>query len=425
MKRLLMIVIAALLLIPSAAFAEKADLSGEWIQIETIVDGTAFVMSGREIVLEVNEDGTASLSGLTYTQAEDGDSVELYDWIPAENGLILARGEEQIPFSAEGGFLTAEINGRTIVFANRSGQETPAEQQDIPEDQPRVLTPEQTMDIAFAECPVDRILASQRKVHMSLDGTGTVTFHTDFGDYYYLIDTCTGGILDRAEPDLEEARKAEGFREPLSADEVYDIVSAACPIDLSVAQGIRVQRDDSGIWTYLFGSAYGDFFYQIDGYSGKILDSMEPDVDAARAQEGFVEPLTPEDAMDAAFAACPISRALATNLKVSKKTDGNWSVTFSSEYGDFYYKIDGLSGEILDSTEPEIEKSGKPAAPSDPFGDAIQASFSSLKGYRGGAENIKVRMISRNGRQLVEVTFDWNGESYEKLYDVAEGKLVP
>ena len=81
MKRLLMIVIAALLLIPSAAFAEKADLSGEWIQIETIVDGTAFVMSGREIVLEVNEDGTASLSGLTYTQAEDGDSAELYNCI--------------------------------------------------------------------------------------------------------------------------------------------------------------------------------------------------------------------------------------------------------------------------------------------------------------------------------------------------------
>jgi hypothetical protein len=423
MKRLLMIVIAALLLIPSAVFAGTADLAGEWIQIETIVDGTAFVMSGQEIVLEVNADGTAFLSGLTYAQTEEG--AEAYSWVPAEGGLSLVREEEQIPFSAEGGCLTAEINGRTIVFARRSGQETPAEQQEIPEDQPRILTPEETMDIAFAECPVDRILASQRRVHMSLDGTGTVTFHTDFGDYYYRIDTCTGEILDREEPDLEEARQAEGFREPLDADEVHDIVSAACPIDLSVAQGIRVERDDSGIWTYLFGSAYGDFFYQIDGYSGKILDSMEPDVDAARAQEGFVEPLTPEDAMDAAFAACPISRALATNLKVSKKSDGNWSVTFSSEYGDFYYKVDGFSGEILDSTEPEIEKSEKPAAPSDQFGDAIKASFSSLKGYRGGAENIKVRMISRDGKQLVEVTFDWNGESYVKLYDVAEGKLVP
>ena len=47
--------------------------------------------------------------------------------------------------------------------------------------------------------------------------------------------------------------------------------SALCGIDQRsavpalLAQGIRVQRDDSGIWTYLFGSAYGDFFYQIDG----------------------------------------------------------------------------------------------------------------------------------------------------------------
>ena len=46
-----------------------------------------------------------------------------------------------------------------------------------------LLTTEEIEDLVFEVCPVDRILCSHRKVKISQDGTVTVTFHTDYGDY--------------------------------------------------------------------------------------------------------------------------------------------------------------------------------------------------------------------------------------------------
>ena len=161
------------------------------------------------------------------------------------------------------------------------------------------------------------------------------------------------------------------------------------------------------------------------GYPARQVNRTTNESVVIGAQEGFVEPLTGEQAMDAAAAVCPLRASAITKRKVSKHLDGTWTITFGSEYGDFIYMVDGLTGEILEKTEPDIPENGTPAASSDPFGDAISACFSSLPGYRGGAENIKVSMTSRDGQQAVMVTFDWNGEPYTMFYGTETQKLLP
>ena len=215
-----------------------------------------------------------------------------------------------------------------------------------------MLTSEEIMDLVFEICPVDRILCSHRKVSLGTDGIGTVTFHTDYGDYMYRVDRSTGEILDREEADIEAARAQEGFREPLSNDEVHDIVFGMCPIESSQASKIKVARSDEGVWEFTIESVYGQFYYSIDGYTGELLDSLEPDMEAAKSQENFQEPLTAGTALSAAEKICPLSFEEITNRKVSKKADGSFVVTLSSAKGDYIYQLDGLTGEILDRIEP-------------------------------------------------------------------------
>ena len=219
----------------------------------------------------------------------------------------------------------------------------------------QLLTSWDMLDIALAACPVDDMLCSRKKVGAAKDGACMVTFHTDYGDYMYMISETTGEILDREEPDLEAARSREGFREPLTGDETYDIVFNLCPIQSSQAQNINVQRSEEGIWEYTIESVYGTYFYSLDGYTGEILDRIEPDQDEARSQAGgFQDPLTAEQALDAAEAVLPMDSVAALTRNVSKKADGSFLVTFGTEYGDFIYLIDGFTGEVLEKTEPEM-----------------------------------------------------------------------
>lgn len=215
-----------------------------------------------------------------------------------------------------------------------------------------LLTTEEIEDLVFEVCPVDRILCSHRKVKISLDGTVTVTFHTDYGDYMYQVDRSTGEILDREEADIEAARAQEGFREPLTNDEVHDIVSGLCPIEMTQASKINVRRSDEGIWEFTLDSVYGQFYYSIDGYTGEVLDSIEPDMEEARSQEGFQEPLTSETALELAEKESGLKFDQVTSRKVLKKADGSYVVTLGSAAGDYIYRLDGLTGEILERTEP-------------------------------------------------------------------------
>ena len=73
---------------------------------------------------------------------------------------------------------------------------------------------------------------------------------------------------------------------------------------------------------------------------------QRPDMEAAREQEGFQEPISSEQALDIAEKACPLDGASITGRKISKSEIG-FLVTLSSDLGDFVYSINKLTGEIF------------------------------------------------------------------------------
>jgi hypothetical protein len=128
--------------------------------------------------------------------------------------------------------------------------------------------------------------------------------------------------------------------------------------------------------------------------------------------------------LDIVAEACPISLAEATDIKVSAVSDDARTVTFGSAYGDFSYTVDVFTGEIIDKVEPEMTEEQKSE---DPIENAINACFNylnDLEGYSGGAENIKVSMSVEDGTQIVNVTFDWDGQHWDLSYNTASGEVT-
>lgn len=154
----------------------------------------------------------------------------------------------------------------------------------------------------------------------------------------------------------------------------------------------------------------------------------EPEQQAAEQQaaeqpveEPAAQPLEDDAIMDVVEEACPIRLSAATDIKLSGEHDGMRTVTFGSEYGDFSYTIDAYTGQIVDKVEPQIEAS---ETDGDPVVAAISACFASLDGFDGTAENVVATVSGEGGEQYVEVTFDWRGESYDMVYDIATGEIT-
>ena len=56
--------------------------------------------------------------------------------------------------------------------------------------------------------------------------------------------------------------------------------------------------------------------------------------------------------MNRVFGVCPLTPDKLSNIKLSQRSDGVWTVTFDSADGPFLYLVDGNTGEILEKTEP-------------------------------------------------------------------------
>lgn len=156
---------------------------------------------------------------------------------------------------------------------------------------------------------------------------------------------------------------------------------------------------------------------------GGTASTPEPEAPEPETAVEAAEPteLDSDAILDIVAEACPISLAEATDIKVSAVSDGACTVTFGSAYGDFSYMVDVLTGEILDKTEPEMTDEQKS---DDPIENGINACFNSIDGYSGGAENIKVSMSVVDGIQIVNVTFDWDGQHWDMSYNTATGEVT-
>lgn len=58
---------------------------------------------------------------------------------------------------------------------------------------------------------------------------------------------------------------AAAIAEAIAPDEAIDKAFDECPIDIMLAEDIRVSQKSGGNWSVSFGSKYGNFSYLVDG----------------------------------------------------------------------------------------------------------------------------------------------------------------
>ena len=270
-------------------------------------------------------------------------------------------------------------------------------------------------------CPID-LAFGEHKTLSYHDGVWTYSFDSLYGPFLYQLDAFTGEVLDKDEPDLEAVRAQEGFVEPLDSGTALDLVFEECPMDRLMAKKITYSMQPENVWLITFTSDYGDFLYMVDAFTGEIVDKEEPDVEALRASGAVQEYLTADDAMDIVREVCPISFSEALNMKNSWRTTKHWVISFDSDYGPFSYEVDGLTGEILEKEEPDVEAllaSGAVQKRLDP-GAAINAVFDVAPIKRIMALNVNV---AQSGDCWV-VTFGSDFGDFSYTVDAHTGKIL-
>ena len=101
----------------------------------------------------------------------------------------------------------------------------------------------------------------------------------------------------------------------------------------------------------------------------------------------------------------------------------------TEKYGDFAYKIDPMTGDVLEKTEPDYDSADvkQPASVDDEealMWEAIDTAYATLPGFNHDAEDTRVKKEARDGDTIIVITFTWHGEQYEFRYSVNERKLV-
>ena len=278
------------------------------------------------------------------------------------------------------------------------------------------------LDLVFQQSPIDFSQSKTIRTSLQSDKSVAVRFGSAYGDFLYVIDYLTGEILDREEPDVEAALADPDFQERLSSDDILTAVFKDCPLDIANAKNIKVALRSDDRWTVTFGSVYGDFLYVVDPY-GEIMDFVEPDIEAVKAQEKFQEPLDPEAVIDLVFNQCPISIGQAKNLKVAPQKNDTWSVTFDSDYGNFAYKVDGTTREVIEKAEPDLEAVKAQESFSEPLDaeGAINRVFSVSPIKIPEMKNIKA---AKRTNDSWAVTFDSDYGSFLYVIDAKTGEIL-
>ena len=285
-----------------------------------------------------------------------------------------------------------------------------------PTEAPDPMDSGSALDAVFEACPIESYLMKDIRTALQPDKSWLVTFTSDYGDFMYLVDGFTGEILDRDEPDLEAAGPVKTM---ITAEEALDIAEAASPIR-SGLKNIKVSRGSAeGIWVVTFDSDYGAHMYIVDGYTREILEREEPEIKADALPAGSVP--TAEEALDAVYRVLPIDRSLMEQIKVKRRADDVWVVTFTSDYGDFLYTIDAKTGEFLEREEPDIEAAK--AAGTQVSLTAQQAFDAVFAVTPVGPKDRQDVRISKSGSDWV-VTFIGPDGDYLYIVDSRTGEIL-
>lgn len=122
-----------------------------------------------------------------------------------------------------------------------------------------------------------------------------------------------GGAASAPEPEASEPEAPVEASEltELDSDAILDIVAEACPISLAEATDIKVSAVSDDARTVTFGSAYGDFSYTVDVFTGEIIDKVEPEMTEEQKSEDPIE-----NAINACFDSLDGFSGGAENIKV-------------------------------------------------------------------------------------------------------------
>lgn len=231
-----------------------------------------------------------------------------------------------------------------------------------------------------------------------------------------------------AETATEVATEAESAsteaKIELTDDDLFDVVFADAPVNELDAQNIHIKKEKEGTTIFTFSSIDGEYAYTIDSYTGEILDKKQPEkITTSRDKTVTFD----EDGIfDALAKYCPVDYAKAENLKIKKAKDlSNYEVRFSTPDGEFYYKFDAETGELLEKKEPEniTDQSKVSEQDEDPAGDAISKCCDYAGISIADAENIKVKVIGKGDDVKYQVTFQCKGQDYDLVYTPSTGKV--
>ena len=248
-----------------------------------------------------------------------------------------------------------------------------------------------------------------------------------------LLTACGGGgATDTKKEEPAEATTeapAEATTEAkveLTDDDCFDIVFADAPIDEFVADNKHISRKKDGTIVFTFTTVDGDYSYTLDAYTGEILEKIQPEkITTTKGSGGFDD----DDVFDALEEICPVDYAQGENLKIRKSNDNaSFEVSFSTDDGDFFYRFDRQTGELLEKREPENITQKKSDAvvvdgdADDPFSLARNACCKYADVNPWEAEGLNIKEITKD--KAYEVTFTYQGKDYDLLFDMDTGKVT-
>ena len=285
------------------------------------------------------------------------------------------------------------------------------------------MNAEELRQIADAQLPFDSSLATSVKSAKRDDETREYTYESVYGTCIYVINRFTGEVVEKTEPDMEAVRAQEGFQEPTTSLQALDIAEEACSLDTGEITNRKVAKNgDKTCYIVTLNTVYGDFIYTIEINTGNIVERVEPDVDAVLAQEGFEMPLTVDEAFDLAYAICPLETTAITSRKVTPRTDGGYTITFGSVYGDCIYSFDA-NRELVEKSEPDLT-AAQEAGVQEPLTalqcmDIATALFPLQDSLRGTTK------VSHNGDGTVTVTLPTEKYGdFAYVIDTMTGEIV-
>lgn len=238
------------------------------------------------------------------------------------------------------------------VSSDSSTLETTASQSEIPITEPtaenQMIGEEAAKQIALQHAGGSQV--SNTKVHLDRKD-GKVIYEIEFyvgsDKYEYEVDAYSGKILE-FDIDIQETTSQAEVR-IISEDEAKQIAIQHAGITQAAFKKVKCDKDDGKIvYEIEFYAANNEYEYEIDGYSGKILDYDVDTYNTGISDNNIKNIISESEAKKIALQHAGVSQATFTEVKCDRD-DGTivYEIEFYTGNNEYEYEIDGYSGKIL------------------------------------------------------------------------------